>query len=210
MAQTWPAKAPTEIVERRWTVPVDDDDGLSSFARVASGVTIDAYSAQGNDAVLTLSAGVDNVTATLTLTATTSRGRILVETFYLPIFASPNEFAYTVRDICAFALRKIAGNGNDAEATELEDARERLSDMLASWKGQGADIGAKLPCAANDVLYISDAFASAVKSNLILEIADLYDYTPSGRVVMNATRGLQLVKSTMLSKDRPGDSAAYS
>jgi hypothetical protein len=198
MAQTWPAKAPTEIVERRWTVPVDADDGLSSFARVASGVTIDAYSMQGNDAVLTLSAGVDNVAATVTLTATTTRGRVLVETFYLPIFASPNEFAYTARDICNFALRKVAGIGTTADAAELSDALERLSDMLAAWKGQGANIGAKLPCAAADVFYISDEFASAVKNNLILEIADLYDYQPSARVINNAQRGLQQIKSSLI------------
>jgi hypothetical protein len=202
MGVTWPAKAPTEIVERRWSVPVDDDDGLSSFTRSASGVTIDSYSTEGDDAVLTLSAGTDNVAATITLTATTSRGRVHVETFYLPIFASPNEFAYTARDICGFALRKVVGIGSDPEATELNDALERLSDMLGAWRRQGADIGAKLPCAANDVFTIPDEFASAVKNNLILELADHYEFTPSPRAVTNAGRGLQLIKSTLLSKKR--------
>lgn len=209
MSQHWQAKAPTEVVERRWSVPVDSDDGLASFARSASGVTIDSYSVEGDDAVLILSAGTDGATATVTLTATTSRGRTLVETFYLPVFATPNEFTYTARNVCEFALRKVAGNGVSPDATELTDALERLSDMLAAWKGQGADIGVKLPCVAGDTLYISDEFASAVKNNLILEIADLYDYTPSARVVMNAQRGLQLVKSKLLSTKRSSAAAYY-
>lgn len=207
MAQTWPAKAPTEIVERRWTVPVDDDDGLASFARSASGVTIDAYEVQGDDAVLTLSAGAADATATVTLTATTSRGRVLVETFYLPILATANDFAYTGQDICDFALRKVMGAGNTAEASELDDALERLSDMLARWKGEGADLGVVLPVLGATVLYVSDTFASAIKNNLILEIADLYDYEPSARVIDNARRGMQHIKTKLLPKER--EPAAY-
>lgn len=202
MAQNWAAKAPTEIVERRWTVPVDDDDGLASFARSPTGVTIDAYEVQGNDAVLTLSAGVADVTATVVLTATTSRGRVLVETFYLPILATANDFAYTGQDIASFALRKVIGNGATADATELADALERLSDMLARWKGQGADLGVVLPVLGATVLYVSDTFATAIKNNLILELADLYGFEPSPRVVDNARRGLQQIKSTLLPKER--------
>jgi hypothetical protein len=202
MAQTWPAKAPTEIVERRWTVPVDDDDGLSTFARSASGVAIDSYSVQGNDAVLTLSAGVADVTATVTLTATTSRGRVHVETFYLPILVTTNDFAYTGQDICSFALRKVQGSGVIAEADELDDALERLSDMLARWKGEGADLGVVLPVLGPTVLFVSDSFASAIKNNLILELADKYEFTPSQRVVTTALRGMQHIKSALLSKER--------
>jgi hypothetical protein len=204
MAQTWAAKAPTEIVERRWTVPVDDDDGLSSFARSASGVTIDSYSVEGNDAVLTLSAGTADATATVTLTATTSRGRVHVETFYLPILVSTNDFAYTGQDICSFALRKVVGNGSTAEAAELDDALERLSDMLARWKGEGADIGVVLPVLSATVFYVSDSFASAIKNNLILELADLYEFTPTQRVITTALRGMQHVKSALLPKEREG------
>jgi hypothetical protein len=200
MAQNWPAKAPTEIVERRWSVPVDPDDGLSSFARVASGVTIDSYRTEGDDAVLTLSAGVVGTPASVVLTATTSRGRVLVETFYLPIQASAVALGYTVRDVCGFALRKVVGNGNDAESIELDDAVERLSDMLAFWKDQGADVGVPLPIAAGDTLYVPDAFATAIKANLIIELADLYEFAPSPRVITNAQRGLQQVKSALLSK----------
>jgi hypothetical protein len=185
MAQTWPSKAPTEVVERRWTVPVDDDDGLSSFARSASGVTIDSYSTEGDDAVLVLSAGTNGATATITLTASTVA------------------IGNTVRDVCGFALRKIVGNGVDPDDTELTDARERLSDMLATWKAQGADVGVPLPLANGDTLNCPDEFVSAIKNNLIIELADLYDtYVPSPRVVSNAMRGLQMVKSTLLSKDR--------
>jgi len=203
MAQSWAAKAPTEVVERRWAVPVGDGDGLSSFARSASGVAIDSYSTEGDDAVLVLSAGTDGTTASITLTATTSRGKTLVETFYLPIQVSTVAIGNTVRDVCDFALRKIVGNGVDPDDTELTDARERLTDMLAAWKAQGADVGVPLPLANGDTLDCPDEFVSAIKNNLILELADLYDgYVPSPRVVSNAMRGLQMVKSTLLSKDR--------
>lgn len=200
--QSWAPKAPTEVVERRWSVPVDDDDGLASFARSASGVTIDSYSVDGDDAVLTLSAGSADATATVTLTATTSRGRVLVETFYLPILATTNDFSYTGNDICSFALRKVVGIGASADSAELTDALERLSDMLARWRGEGADLGVVLPVLGPTVFYVSDRFASAIKNNLILELADLYEFEPSPRVVMNAARGMQHIKSTLLPKER--------
>jgi hypothetical protein len=202
MAQTWPAKAATEVVQRRWTVPVDDDDGLSSFARSASGVTIDSYSTEGNDAVMVLSAGVADVTATVTLTATTSRGRVLVETFYLPVLATANDFAYTGADLVGFALRKVGGIGVTVDAAEASDALERLSDMFARWKGEGADLGVVLPVLNATILYVSDGFASAIKNNLILEIADLYSYEPSPRVIETARRGMQHIKAALLSKER--------
>lgn len=203
MAQTWPAKAPSEVVERRWSVPVDCDDGLASFGRSASGVTIDSYSTDGDDAVLILSAGVDGVPATVTLTAATSRGRVLVETFYLPIQVTTSALGNTARDVCLFALRKISGNGTEPDATELADALERLNDMLADWNAHGAAVGVSLPLEDNDQLLIPDDFLKAVKNNLILEIVDLYDnYNPSPRVVMNAARGLQRVKTALLPKDR--------
>lgn len=199
MAQTWPAKAPTEIVERRWTVPVDAGDGLASFARVPTGVTIDAYEVQGNDAVLTLSAGTAGDTASVVLTATTNRGKALVETFYLPVQVSANAFAYTARDACGFALRKVVGNGVEADAAELADALERLNDMLASWKEQGADAGVPLPLTADDGLPCSDAFAQAIKYNLKLRVHDHYDAPLTAFDVDYARRGLQQIKSANLS-----------
>ena len=207
MAQSWPSKAPTEIVERRWTVPVDPDDGLSSFTRSASGVTIVSYSTEGDDAVLKLSAGTDGATATVTLTATTSRGRVLVETFYLPIQVSTNAFAYTVRDVCAFALRKIAGNGADPSSDELADALERLNDMLASWKRQGADVGVALPLEASDTLYCPDEFFPAIKFGLLVSVHNHYGEPITAFDVTEARRGLQLVKSRRL--DPATRSSAY-
>ncbi len=182
---------------------------MSTFARSASGVTIDSYSVEGDDAVLKLSAGVADVTATVTLTATTSRGRIHVETFYLPVLVSTNDFAYTGQDLCSFALRKVIGSGAVADGDEREDALERLSDMLARWKGEGADLGVVLPVLSTTVFYVSDSFASAIKNNLILEIADHHEFTPSQRVITNALRGMQHIKSALLSKDREPASAYY-
>lgn len=201
MAQAWAPKAPTEVVQRRWTVPVDSDDGLQSITPAISGGAITASSIEGNDAVLTISGGAADVTAIITLTATTSRGRTLVETIYLPILTKPNDFAYTGQDIASFALRKVVGVGNTPDAAETDDALERLSDMLARWKGQGAELGVVLPVLTSTVLYVSDEFASAIKANLILELTGLYEFEPGPRDVDNARRGLQQIKSKLLSKD---------
>ena len=208
MAQTWPGKAPTEIVERRWTVPVDADDGLASFVVVVSGVTKDSQETDGGDAVVVLSAGTGGTTASVTITATTSQGRVLVETFYLPVTASTALLGYTARDACVFALRKIAGTGEDADAAELADALERLNDMLAAWKRQGADVGTILPVVAGTVLNVPDEFHSAIKHNLRLQVHEHYGIALSPLDVVLARTGLALVKNRLLPDDR-GASVYY-
>ena len=202
MAQTWPHKAPTEVVERRWTVPVDSDDGLASFTSTATGITVVSSATEGDDAVYKLSGGTAATTGSVTITATTSRGRTLVETFYIPIFASTANIAETANDFCSFALRKIIGNGATAAADELSDAMERLNDMLAAWKAQGADVGTIVPVLSTTTLTIPDAFVQGVKYNLRLHCHEHYGVPLSQYDIEMAKRGLQLIKSTLLSDDR--------
>lgn len=204
MAQTWAAKAPTEIVEREWAVPVDEGDSVASFSASISGATLDASERDGDTITLTISSGSNGATAIASLSATTTNGLVLVETFYLPIRAAANALGYTVNDICAFALRKVVGADATPTATEQSDARERLTDMLVSWAGQGADLGVKLPCEAADILYVSDAFASAIKANLTVAVADLYGSELSPVIVADARRGLQQIKSALLPDHREG------
>lgn len=204
MAQLWEPKAPTEIVERRWTVPVDDDDGLASFARSLSGVTLVSYEVQGNDAVVTLSAGSAGATAIVTLTATTSRGRVHVETFYLPIIAATNGLAYTGTDLASDILELVTGAGVAPPVDESNLVLRKASEMFAAWAVQGADLGVPLPVTTSSILYIEDAFMEGVKANLLLRVMTKFKEgwmpTPDEREA--ARRGLQAIKVARLSKDR--------
>jgi hypothetical protein len=184
MAEYLPTKAPTEVVQRRWTVPVDPDDSPASASLSASGVTIDADSFEGDELVLTLSGGTDAATGSIVATITTDQDRVLVETLYIPIAVSTSA-GQTVRDVVGFA-------------EEAEDARERLEDMLRTWRETGADIAAPDTLTLETVLYCPNSVLSAVKNNLILQVADLYEIAPGPMVVENARRGLQLVKTRNL------------
>lgn len=202
MAHTLAPKVPAEVVQRRWTVPVDSDDGALSASLSASGVTIDENSFEGNELVLTLSAGSAAATGAIVATVTTSRGRTLVETLYIPIVASAAQIADTARDYCYFALRKIVGLGEDPEAVELDDALERLSALIAQWRAGGADIAAPFPLTANSVVYCPDWAVAALRYNLLLDCYSNYTAEPSPMDVMRARQGLQLVKQRNLPADR--------
>jgi hypothetical protein len=205
MAQHWTAKAPSDVVERTWT-PKEGEGVSSRTLTVSTGTATLSSEIQGEDILVTVTGGASDVTQIIAASAVLGNGETITETIYIPVIATANDFAYTGQDICDFALRKITGNGVTADASELDDALERLSDMLAAWKGQGADLGVVLPVVNATVFYISDEFASAIKHNLILELADLYEYAPSARVIDNARRGLQQVKTAKLSKEREGAS----
>lgn len=205
MAAFLAAKGPTEVVERRWSVPVDADDGAESVSLSASGVTVDANELQGDELVLTLSAGVAAATGSIVATVTTSQGRTLVETLYIPIVASAAQIANTARSYCSFAMRKIVGMGNDPEATELDDALERLNAMLAKWREGGADIGAAFPITASTVIYCPDWAVDALRFNLRVACHDAFGAEITGYDMEQARRGLQLVKHNNLPADRAAD-----
>jgi len=206
MATVLAAKAPTEVVQRRWTVPVDSDDGVSSASLVATGVTKDDDSIEGDELVLTLSGGTAAVTGSVVATITTTRGRTLVETLYIPIVASASQIADTARDYCYFALRKITGIGEDPEAGELDDALERLNAMIAEWRAGGADIACPTPITAGSVIYCPDWAANAIRYNLLIDCYSNYDAEPSASDMKRANRGLQLIKHKNLPADRAGAS----
>lgn len=130
MAQVWTPKAPTEVVERTWAVPLAYDDAILTVSTSASGVTVDSDDYRLGEAVVVLSAGTAGATGNVTVTVTTDAGHTHVETFYIAIQAATVQ-AVTARDMANFALRKIAGMGEDATATELDDAIELLSGLLA-------------------------------------------------------------------------------
>lgn len=198
------AKGPADVVERRWTVPVNADDSPLAASLSASGVTVDSNSFECNELVLILSAGTAAQTGTITVEITTSRGETLTETLYIPI-CSPASTATTVRDIVNFALRKVTGLGEDAGAEQAEDARERLQDMLEMWRNTGADIGAPRPLTLSTVIYCPESYLSAVKNNLILQIADIYNLEVTPMVVRNASAGLAHIKQRNLPDTRTAE-----
>lgn len=204
MAVFLASKAPTEVVERRWVIPVDADDSPASAALADSGVTVDADSFEGNELVLTLSAGTAAATGSVVATITTAQGRILVETLYIPVVASAAQIAATARDYCYFALRKITGNGVDPTANELADALERLNAIVAALREGGADIGCAFPIVAATVIYCPDWAVAALRYNLLLDCYSSYEASPSAVDVMRAQQGLQLVKHKSLPAERTG------
>lgn len=207
MADFLAAKAPTEVVERRWTVPVDSDDAPASVSLSASGVTVDANEFQGNELVLTLSAGSAAATGSIVATVTTDQGRTLVETLYIPIVASASQIADTARDYCYFALRKITGR-RDPTARELSEALGRLSGMIAKWRAGGANIGCAFPITAATVIYCPDWAVDALRFNLRVSCHDHYDAPITPFDASEAKRGLQLIKHKNLPAEREG-SAYY-
>lgn len=204
MAQVWAAKAPTEIVERSWEVPTGESDSVDSFVTSASGVAIDAEESNGGTVVLTLSAGSVGATATVDITVTTKNGLVIVERFYLPIRTATNALADTARNVCDFALRKVAGVGETADSDELADAIECLTDMLAEWAAEGADLQAKLPVDAEDTFFAPDWSIGAIKACLRAKMHDFYGVPLSFDDMKSAQRGLQRVKARLLPSEREG------
>lgn len=203
MAAILTAKAATEIVERRWAVPVDADDAPESVVLVATNVTVDASEFDGHELVLTLSGGTAGTTANVVATVTTNRDRVLVETLYLPIIATASP-GVTVQEICNFALRKVEGLGEVASGDAFNDALERLADMLRLWRASGADIAAPEPLESGTTIYCPSSYIMAIKNNLILELADLYGIEVGGRVIQNARIGLAHIKQANLADVRAG------
>ena len=202
MALTLSAKAPGDVIRYSWVPALADGDSIASYTLVETGCTIDSDESLGAEIVFFVSAGVAGTIGTITAEAVTTDGEELNETIYLPIVASTLAFDDTAQDICSFALRKVKGVRGTATATESADALERLNNMLASWKRQGADVGAMLPLALTSRLYCDDAFLDAIKANLVLKLADLYGFQPAPTTVMEARTGLALIKNANLPADR--------
>jgi hypothetical protein len=207
MADFLQAKTAAEVVERRWLAPVDDDDGAASVVVSGSGVTVDSSSLDGDTVVMVLSAGTAAETGAITVTVTTSRGRVLVETLYIPIVNSPAQIAATTSDVVNFALRKVVGVGETPTAAEAADALERLQTLVAEWREGGADIGAPFPLTLASVIYCPDWAIGPLKANLLVRVHDFYGVQPTMQEATQALRGLQLVKHYNLADVR--DDVSY-
>lgn len=201
----WPSKDTDEVLDFTWAAPLDPGDTLSSYTAAASGVVIDSDNNTGTEITLWLSGGTAGQTGMIALEATTTLGRTLAETLYIPIVESAAQIAATARDYVNFALRKVVGLGESAEADELADALERLSGLIARWREGGADIGAPFPLTASSIIYCPDWAVSALRYNLLIECAPLYGLEPTAMEYENARRGLQLVKHKNLPAEREAE-----
>lgn len=204
MSELWASKSPTAIVERTWAVPTADNDSLATFTASPTGVIIDAEESNGDIITLTLSGGSQATTPTVEFTATTTNGLVITKTFYQPIRIDGFRNTPTARAVCEYALRKVVGNGADADAVELDDALERLENMLSDWAGEGADLEVVLPVVANNTLSIPEWSVGAVKDCLTARVHDFYEIPQTPDVAMSARRGLQRVKSRLLPDEREG------
>lgn len=202
MSEVLAAKQPAEVVERRFTP--ETIYSLQSVATTATGVTVDSAKIDGDDVVLTLSAGTAGQTGTVVLTVTTSNETV-EETLVVPIIASAAQIANTAREFCTFALREIAGIGKTAKAKELDDALAILEALIARWRESGADIGAAMPITADTVIYCPDWAVAGLRYNLLVEVAPPYGVEPTASEYMEARRGLQLVKHKGLPAVREGE-----
>lgn len=203
MALTWTAKAPGDVYRYTWTPALADGDSLASYTVSATGATIDSQTIDGDSVVLFVSGGSAGTTASFAFSGVTSDGETLTETIYLPIVAS-TATGPTAATICAFALRKITGIGETPDAAQEADALERLNDMLQAWKATGADVGATFPLLTSTTLKLPDSYLSAIKHNLVLQLADLYGAEISPVTAQNARLGLQLIKQANLPETRAG------
>lgn len=179
MMQVLPSKAPGETVSHRWEPELDYLESIQSVsAGVDSGtvtVTTERENYRGNDGVtLFIAGGAAGETARISVEGVTSEGRTLIGVFSIGVLAEAPLLGETARDVCYFALRKVAGNGSTPTADELSDAMERLNNLIAMWRIQSLDIGIAKKLEDDDALNIPDAFVMALKFCLRRDLHDFY------------------------------------
>ena len=202
MAIYWSAKTPTQVIRYNWLPDLVAGDTLASAVITAIGATVDLSSLEQESVAVLVSGGTAGETASFAVSATTVEGETLTETIYLPIIASAAQIAHTAREYVTFALRRVIGNGETPSADEMTDALERLNAMVAEWRAQGADIGAAFPIVAETVIYCPDYAVSALRYNLLLDVASLYGEPVTQMEAMKARQGLSLVKNMNVPEER--------
>jgi len=205
MAIFWKAKPAAAVKFYTWEPEISGADGLASYTLTVTsgGVSLESV-VNGRYIEVYATGGTDATTAVIAATAVTDLGEELAETIYLPVIATGSQIANTARDYCTFALRKVVGNGETPDATELDDALEQLNGMVAQWREGGADVGATFPIEANTVIYCPDWAADAIRYNLRLQVYSLYGEEPTAMDALKAKQGLQLVKHKNLPDEREG------
>lgn len=195
MATYWASKAAADTVTREWTPLNGLSVSSATFTVSSGGVTISSTEYLGDVVSVTVTGGTNGTPAVIAASATMGDGQVITDTIYLPIYASTQKLANTVRDVCNFALRIVTGIAEVADADQLSDAQERFDDLVAT-HFQG--LGISLPSSASDALKVPDYAVNALKQNLILALAPMYGFTPAPITIRLASSGLSQVKMGLL------------
>lgn len=200
----WEAKTPGETRRYRWEPALRRYEAFSAVTSAVDSGTVTISSAEmeavdGARGVTVLVAGGSaGETARISLDLTTSEGRTLTGVFQVPVRAEAAILGNTGRDIVSFAIRKIVGNGESAEAPELDDALERLNAMLMLWRISGMDIGVSGLIEAGTVLSIPDEYLTAVKYSLREDLHEYYGAPLSARDLQTAEMARRAVATDLL------------
>ena len=195
MAVFWQAKAPASVEERVWKIA---DVSSASFT-VSTGTATLSHEIEGDGVTVTVTGGAAGVVQVIAASAVLGSGETISETIYIPIRDAAILLGNTVYDVCAFALRKIAGIGETADADELSVAVEYLNDMLAEWRIDGLDVGIAKLLASTDDFTVRDEFIAPIKNNLTVRLAEEFDRPLTPVLVANAERGRRLIENALIS-----------
>lgn len=102
--------------------------------------------------------------------------------------------AKTARKVCEYALRKVFGAGETPSQEHMDDAIERLDDMLAFWAATGAPTGLAYGLEPSSQLICPPNYIMPIQDNLIIALADLYDRAIPAQIAYSARVGLQMIK----------------
>lgn len=201
MAHSFEAKTPAAVVRYEWVPDVGVSDIVlsASFVVVGGSAQIDEYGVRFGVPFFRLSGGADQETTKIEATALTQDSQTLSQIIYIPIRTSERLLTQTARDVCSFALRKIVGNGVAANATEMDDALERLNAMIAIWRIQEIDVGVVKELSADDTIAIPDAFITALKFCLRRDLHDFYGVPLSALDVQQARDAQAAVRAKTMS-----------
>ncbi len=197
MALYLPAKPSGAVTRYVWPIGSIDTASVTVTSGTAA---VDSYETTDEGLAFIVSGGTTGAVTIFGATASFD-GETFIETIYLPVIANTIALSPTGQDVAAYILRKVAGVGETADAAEVTDCLERVSAMLAVWKETGADIGVVLPLTTSAVFTCNDAFIDAIKTNGILAVSDLYEFTPSPFVIEQARRGLGVIKNALLNRE---------
>lgn len=202
MALHLPPKAPSDVREYRWK-PKEGDCPSGSTVTVSTGTATVADDLEGEYVLITVTGGAAGVTQILAASATVGEETI-TETIYIPVLATAKALAITGQDIISDVLDLVVGLDDTPTASETALALKKLSDMLASWAEQGANMGVPLPITTSTVFLCPDGEIEAIKSNLYLRVMPRFQrgWMPTPEETMAARRGLQQIKSARLPEER--------
>lgn len=112
----------------------------------------------------------------------------------------------TAADVINSALGKISVRASEQpiEASELADSMDELNDMMSEWAGSGLPTGFTRVSKANDPITVQDSFLAAIKNNLAIRIATLFQDAPiTQALAASADSSFQALMLQIVTVDAP-------